>query len=105
MTSTATAAPITQIVSEDDVIRVQDLRLNFYTALGVVRALNGVSFNIPRGKVLGVVGESGCGKSQTGLAVMQLTPSVGRYEGGQILFQEFAGKEPLNLLELEKNGP
>jgi peptide/nickel transport system ATP-binding protein len=105
MTSTATAAPATQIVSEDDVVRVENLKLNFYTALGVVRALNGVSFNIPRGKVLGVVGESGCGKSQTGLAVMQLTPSVGRYEGGKILFQEFAGKEPLNLLELEKNGP
>jgi peptide/nickel transport system ATP-binding protein len=105
MTSTATAAPTTQIVSEDDVIRVENLKLNFYTALGVVRALNGVSFNIPRGKVLGVVGESGCGKSQTGLAVMQLTPAVGRYEGGRILFQEFAGKDAVNLLELEKNGP
>jgi peptide/nickel transport system ATP-binding protein len=106
MADTATAAPAssTQIVSEDDVIRVEDLRLNFYTALGVVRALNGVSFNIPRGKVLGVVGESGCGKSQTGLAVMQLTPSVGRYEGGRILFQEFAKQPPLDLLTLEKNG-
>jgi len=67
-----------QIVSEDDVVRVEDLRLSFYTSLGVVRALNGVSFNIPRGKVLGVVGESGCGKSQTGLAIMQL--SFGRIE-------------------------
>jgi peptide/nickel transport system ATP-binding protein len=107
MTSTGTtAAPSsTQIVSEDDVLRVQDLRLNFYTPLGVVRALNGVSFNIPRGKVLGVVGESGCGKSQTGMAVMQLTPTVGRYEGGKVLFQEFAGKEPIDILKLEKNGP
>jgi peptide/nickel transport system ATP-binding protein len=107
MTTTETSQPATrvatQIVSEDDVIRVEDLRLNFYTALGVVRALNGVSFNIPRGKVLGVVGESGCGKSQTGLAIMQLTPGAGKYEGGRILFRETA-KEPIDILKLEKNG-
>jgi peptide/nickel transport system ATP-binding protein len=106
MAETATQSRrATQIVSEDDVIRVEDLRLNFYTNLGVVRALNGVSFNIPRGKVLGVVGESGCGKSQTGMAIMQLTPSVGKYEGGRILFREFASKEPVDILKLEKNGP
>lgn len=106
MTVAAANTPATtHIVSEDDVVRVQDLKLNFYTALGVVRALNGVSFNIPRGKVLGVVGESGCGKSQTGLAIMKLTPSVGRYEGGTIQFYEYANKPPVDLLTLEKNGP
>ncbi|HMO58071.1 MAG TPA: ABC transporter ATP-binding protein [Roseiflexaceae bacterium] len=103
--TTQTNSVAAALVSEDDVIRVQDLRLNFYTNLGVVRALNGVNFNIPRGKVLGVVGESGCGKSQTGLAIMQLTPSVGRYEAGQILFREFASKEPVDILKLDKNGP
>ena len=92
-----------QIVSEDDVVRVEDLRLSFYTSLGVVRALNGVSFNIPRGKVLGVVGESGCGKSQTGLAIMQL--SFGRIEGGRILFREFNTSEVIDITKLEKNGP
>ncbi len=101
-TSTGTSS---SFITEDDVLRVEDLRLNFYTALGVVRALNGVTFNIPRGKVLGIVGESGCGKSQTGMAVMQLTPSVGRYEGGQVLFKEFASKEPTDIIKLEKNGP
>lgn len=98
-----TAAPIA--ASDDDVIRVEDLQLSFYTPLGVVRALNGVSFNIPRGKVLGVVGESGCGKSQTGLAIMKLTPSVGRYEGGRVLFRENAAEPAVDLLTLEKNGP
>ncbi len=88
----------------DDVIRVQNLQLNFYTTIGTVRALNGVSFNIPRGKVLGVVGESGCGKSQTGLAVMQLTPAVGKYEGGEINFKEDPEtKQPVNILSLGKN--
>jgi peptide/nickel transport system ATP-binding protein len=90
-------------ITDDDVIRVDDLQLNFYTTIGTVRALNGVSFNIPRGKVLGVVGESGCGKSQTGLAIMQLTPAVGKYEGGKILFKEEKGKEAVNILGLGKN--
>ncbi len=90
--------------TDDDVIRVRDLHLNFYTTIGTVRALNGVTFNIPRGKVLGVVGESGCGKSQTGLAIMQLTPSVGKYEGGTIEFRESPNAEtPVNILSLGKN--
>jgi peptide/nickel transport system ATP-binding protein len=89
--------------TDDDVIRVENLQLNFYTAIGTVRALNGVSFNIPRGKVLGVVGESGCGKSQTGLAIMQLTPAVGKYEGGQINFKEEKGGNAVNILSLGKN--
>jgi peptide/nickel transport system ATP-binding protein len=91
-------------LTADDVIRVRDLQLNFYTTIGTVRALNGVSFNIPRGKVLGVVGESGCGKSQTGLAIMQLTPTVGKYEGGAIEFREDQGqKDAVNILSLGKN--
>ena len=101
--ATGTERTNIQIVSEDDVVRVEDLRLSFYTSLGVVRALNGVSFNIPRGKVLGVVGESGCGKSQTGLAIMQLT--FGRIEGGRILFREFNTSDVIDITKLEKNGP
>jgi peptide/nickel transport system ATP-binding protein len=80
----------------DNVIRVEDLHVNFYTTLGVVRALNGVSFNIPRGRVLGVVGESGCGKSITGLAILQLIPSPGKVERGHIWFQEDRTQQPLN---------
>ena len=72
----------------DNVVRVEDLYVNFYTTLGVVRALNGVSFNIPRGKVLGVVGESGCGKSITGLSILQLVPRPGKTVSGKVLFQE-----------------
>ena len=81
---------------------VKDLHVNFYTSLGVVRALNGVSFNIPRGKVLGVVGESGCGKSITGLSIMQLVPRPGRIEKGEVLFHE-TGDKPVNVLTYERN--
>jgi peptide/nickel transport system ATP-binding protein len=102
--SAADVTAASAFTTDDDVIRVQNLQLNFYTAIGTVRALNGVNFNIPRGKVLGVVGESGCGKSQTGLAVMQLTPAVGKYEGGEINFKEDpTTKEPVNILSLGKN--
>ncbi len=86
----------------DNVVEVKDLHVNFYTTLGVVRALNGVSFNIPRGKVLGVVGESGCGKSITGLSIMQLVPRPGRIEKGKVLFHE-TGDKPVNVLTYERN--
>lgn len=88
---------------EDIVLEVKDLHVNFYTQLGVVRALNGVSFKIQRGKVLGIVGESGCGKSQTSLAVMQLVPRPGKVETGEIQFYEYSSKPPVNLLNLERN--
>ncbi len=88
----------------DDVIQVKDLHVHFHTTLGVVRALNGVSFNIPRGKVLGVVGESGSGKSITGLSIMQLVPPPGRMESGEILYKEKPDTaKPLNILSLGRH--
>src|SRR6476646_3402858 len=86
----------------DNVVRVEDLYVNFYTTLGIVRALNGVSFNIPRGKVLGVVGESGCGKSITGLSIMQLVPRPGKTEKGHVWFQEDRSQKPLDLLSVDR---
>jgi peptide/nickel transport system ATP-binding protein len=73
--------------NEDIVLRVTDLHTYFHTTLGIVRALNGVSFTVPRGQVIGVVGESGCGKSVTSLSVMQLVPPPGKIEQGEIMFQ------------------
>src|SRR5262245_66686295 len=84
------------VADGDNVVRVEDLHVHFYTTLGVVRALNGVSFNIPRGRVLGVVGESGCGKSMTGLSILQLVPRPGKVMSGHIYFQEDRTQRPMD---------
>ena len=70
------------------VLDVKDLRTYFVTRWGVVKAVDGVSFQVRRGETLGVVGESGCGKSVTSLSIMRLVPSPpGHIVGGQVLLQ------------------
>jgi len=69
-------------------LEVKDLRTEFHTQDGIVHAVNGVSFTVDEGETLGMVGESGCGKSQTVLSVMRLIPvPPGKIAGGQVLFQ------------------
>jgi len=72
---------------DDDVLlSVEDLETRFYTDGGVVKAVDGVSYDIRRGRTLGVVGESGCGKSVTALSIMRLIPDPpGKIVGGRIL--------------------
>lgn len=70
----------------DYVLDVQDLKTYFYTFRGVVKAVDGVSFRLKRGGILGVVGESGCGKSVTGFSIMKMVDPPGRFAGGKILF-------------------
>ncbi len=66
---------------------VQDLKTYFYTELGVIKAVDGVGFEVRQGETLGIVGESGCGKSVTSLSVMGLVPRPpGRIAGGHIFF-------------------
>jgi peptide/nickel transport system ATP-binding protein len=86
----------------DNVVEIRDLHVEFRTTLGVGRALNGVSYSIPRGKVLGVVGESGCGKSVTGLSILQLVPHPGRIVSGEIIFREKGSSAPINLLKYDR---
>jgi oligopeptide/dipeptide ABC transporter ATP-binding protein len=76
-------------------IEIKNLRTSFFTPEGEMRAVDGVSFDIEEGKTLGLVGESGCGKSVTALSIMRLIPSPpGKVVGGQILFR---GKDLLEL--------
>ncbi len=79
---------------QDILLEVKDLRTHFATADGLVRAVDGVSLRIRQGKTLGVVGESGCGKSITALSVMRLIERPGRVVGGDITF---SGRNLLGL--------
>ena len=84
-------------------IEIKDLKTTFYTEAGVVHAVNGVDFMIEREKTLGVVGESGCGKSVTALSIMRLIQAPGRIENGEILF--YRDGDVLDLTTLESKGP
>jgi oligopeptide/dipeptide ABC transporter ATP-binding protein len=81
----------------DIVLQVEDLRVSFFTRLGELKAVDGVSFYVRAGETFGIVGESGCGKSVTATALMRLLPEPsGQIIGGKMLLE---GK---NLLELSK---
>ena len=75
----------TQMDDAENVLEIEDLQVQFFTDSGVVKSVDGVSFSVPKGKVVGLVGESGCGKSVTSLSVMGLLQKPqGRITGGQI---------------------
>ncbi len=80
-------------------LAVKDLRTYFHTEDGVARAVDGVSFQVERGEILGVVGESGCGKSVTSLSIMGLVDDPGRIEEGSSI--RFDGRELTSLSEKE----
>jgi oligopeptide transport system ATP-binding protein len=83
-------------------IEVKDLKTNFYTYAGVVNAVNGVEFTIEREKTLGVVGESGCGKSVTALSIMGLIQEPGKIESGEIFFHQ--NEKVTDLTSLDPQG-
>ena len=84
-------------------IEVRGLYTGFYLETGVVHAVNGVDFTIGREKTLGVVGESGCGKSVTALSIMGLIRSPGKIEAGEILFHQ--NGTVVDLAKLDPKGP
>ncbi len=79
----------------DALLQVDNLKTQFFTQDGVVKAVNGVSFRLGQGETLGIVGESGCGKSITAMSIMRLIPQPpGKIVDGQVLFQ---GKDILKM--------
>lgn len=72
---------------EKPLLEIRDLVLKFYTYGGVVEALDKVNLKIRKGETLGLVGETGCGKSVTGLSTLVLVPPPGRIEGGRVIFR------------------
>ena len=81
----------------DNILAVKHLKTYFYTEDGVVRAVDGIDFTVRRGECLGIVGESGCGKSVTSLSIMRLVGVPGKILEGEILF------DGQNLLKLPEN--
>ena len=90
-------------MSAETVLEVRDLRTHFFLRRGVVKAVDGVSFSLRRGEVLGLVGESGCGKSMTALSVMRLLPRGGaRTLSGQVLLNgdDLLTKSPREMRDI-----
>ena len=86
-------------MSDSKLLEVDDLKVYFYIEQGIVRAVDGVSFDLKRGQSLGVVGESGCGKSVTALSTMLLHPQPeGRIAGGRIFYY----KNDINSVDITK---
>ncbi len=79
---------------ERPLLEVKGLRTSFFTRDGVVRAVDGIDFHVDRGEIMGLVGESGCGKSVTSLSIMRLVARPGRVEAGEVMFD---GQDLLTL--------
>ncbi len=88
----------------EKLLEVKDLTTQFVTEEGLVKAVNGVSFDVESGKTLGVVGESGCGKSVTAQSILQILGTRGQIVQGEILFHRSPG-ETIDLAELNPTGP
>ena len=80
-----------EILSPGEQLRVKDLIVRFYTYEGIVKAVERAKLNLRRGETLGIVGETGSGKSVTALTILALTPPPGRVEGGSVLFRRLSG--------------
>jgi len=88
---------------QETVLKVDNLHVNFYTNQRCNKALRGISFELKKGRTLCMVGESGCGKSVTANAIMQLLPDLSRIEEGSITYWAEDGEIALHTLR--KNGP
>ena len=88
MPETKTTTPSKASKDEEIILELRNLQTYFDTEDGVVKAVDGVTLSVPKGKTLGIVGESGCGKSVTAFSIMRLIPMPpGRIAGGEILFK------------------
>ena len=90
-------------MAEESLLEVEDLVVDFDAEEGVLRALDGVSFRVRPGASLGIVGESGCGKSITVRTIMRLLPANGRIARGRITYRGRPGA-PIEIAEQKSKG-
>jgi oligopeptide/dipeptide ABC transporter ATP-binding protein len=100
---TSTPSPPAQSASQL-LLKINGLKVEFPTDDGLVTAVHDVSFSINRGQAVGLVGESGCGKSMTGLALLRLIPRPGRIAAGQINFTPRVDEPSVEIVGMEQNG-
>jgi peptide/nickel transport system ATP-binding protein len=84
---------------QNPILSVHDLRMYFYPDDGIVKAVDGASFDLYAGRTLGIVGESGCGKSATARTILRIEEYPGRIEGGEILLYPQDGGKPYDLTQ------
>jgi peptide/nickel transport system ATP-binding protein len=89
-------------LAEDTIIDVKNLKIHYPTDEGVVRAVDGVDFTLNKGETLGIVGESGCGKSTVGRAILNIIDKPGIVEDGEILWRLPDGRE-IDITKLDAN--
>ncbi len=92
----------------EPILSVRNLQTHFFTDEGIVKAVDGVSFDVGAGQTLGVVGESGCGKTITALSVLRIVERPGRIVAGEILLRGVGGDRltsAIDLAALDANGP
>ena len=101
---------VTEMRDNKNILEIEDLHTYFFTDQGVVKAVNGVSLDIPQNSIVGIVGESGCGKSVTSMSVMQLLQGpTGQIYSGSIRFKSLDFKldehgKPIPVYEHDENG-
>ena len=99
---------ITSMDDDSNILEIEDLHTYFFTDQGIVKAVNGVSFNIPKGSTVGIVGESGCGKSVTSMSIMRLLQGpTGQIYSGSIRFKavDYQRDENGNPIPIYKRKP
>ena len=101
---------VTSMDDDRNILEIEDLHTYFFTDQGIVKAVNGVSFNIPKGSTVGIVGESGCGKSVTSMSIMRLLQGpTGQIYSGSIRFKSVDYKRdehgnPIPIFKRKPNG-
>ncbi len=86
------------------ILSVRNLETHFFADDGIVRAVDGVSFDLFNGQTLGIVGESGCGKSVTARSILGIVERPGKVVGGEIMLRRSGAEEPIDLIKLDPKG-
>ncbi|MEN3011363.1 MAG: ABC transporter ATP-binding protein [Dictyoglomus thermophilum] len=89
----------------EKLLEIKNLKTHFVLDEGTVKAVDGISFEVKRGKTLGVVGESGCGKSVTALSILRLTGPRSKIEGNILFYKNENGTDVIDIVQLDPKGP